>query len=426
MATVSRLVLAVVWLPVALACSSTGPTDEGGPPLTGPQAFIVSSQVVTATGDTQGLPGLSSFTLFLDLDQSAGTALAGWAGGGVKRTFTRTANGFRLTEPLRIPLSQCSGGYTTYDELVFTFAVGGGLDGTGQGEVKFVTGGDIGHTAAVTVATTAIADTEAPTFSFTATADVSDPLHNFMVTASEPLTTSARARLVAADGEEIPLEQSSSSNFVNGFLGPYRMLRYAEAYRLVVDGADFAGNRASEVTFRTLVLPPLVAEDGFESLTGSIEGMEMAKVLTSRSGPPISGDQSLYVAPVPFGPPAPTQLALRLAVAPGDTVVRFSYRSVDSGQYGDPSRYLVSTMGGTVNDRTLAGATEPTTVATIVDYGADRSVTLGPTTTAEIPLPADATTEVVFARVTGYAGGGCGYDFYPPTPGIIIDDLRVE
>jgi hypothetical protein len=52
------------------------------------------------------------------------------------------------------------------------------------------------------------------------------------------------------------------------------------------------------------------------------------------------------------------------------------------------------------------------------------TVTLGPITNAEHPLPADAGGELVITRISP-AGGFCGG---PPSPvgGLIIDDLRSE
>ena len=57
---------------------------------------------------------------------------------------------------------------------------------------------------------------------------------------------------------------------------------------------------------------------------------------------------------------------------------------------------------------------------------ADNStVWLGDTRTVEAPLPAGAATEVVFDFNMDSAPSACGGPL-PPSPGYLIDDLRVE
>ena len=51
-------------------------------------------------------------------------------------------------------------------------------------------------------------------------------------------------------------------------------------------------------------------------------------------------------------------------------------------------------------------------------------VQLGPLMTAEIPLPPDAATEIVIARIV--RGITCSGLPVPPVAGLIIDDLRAE
>ena len=62
-----------------------------------------------------------------------------------------------------------------------------------------------------------------------------------------------------------------------------------------------------------------------------------------------------------------------------------------------------------------------TTLGTIRGQG---QVSLGPLTTAEIPLPADVGSELVIARIV--PGFACPGPQSGPVEGMIIDDLRVE
>jgi hypothetical protein len=64
----------------------------------------------------------------------------------------------------------------------------------------------------------------------------------------------------------------------------------------------------------------------------------------------IAGRRNLYVPPVtsPAGYSG-TQLALRLAVAPGNSAVRFSYRTVAVGPPAQlVAQYLLTSVGGTI------------------------------------------------------------------------------
>jgi len=193
-------------------------------------------------------------------------------------------------------------------------------------------------------------------------------------------------------------------------------------YRLNVDGVtDFAGNAAGPPTldFTTRAAPPLVAEDGFESVTGPT--LDGAQILLGPAAPVIAGTRSLYMPSAPSPTAQATQFALRLAVAPGDTVVRFSYRVVEPPSRPDSTPFAVGSPGASRLVMMLPRTTAPNELVTIADRG---SVWVGPLATAEIPLPPDAASEVVIARIQ--RGYGCPGALLPPVEGIIIDDLRVE
>jgi hypothetical protein len=113
-------------------------------------------------------------------------------------------------------------------------------------------------------------------------------------------------------------------------------------------------------------------------------------------------------------------VALRLAVTPGDSVLRFSYRLVNPSGFSN-TLYAVASPGGKIQWTTPVPDSGITTTQAMFPTGQHA---VAPVTTAELPLPADATNEVVFARVV--PGVTCGGLFPPPQAGLIIDDLRVE
>jgi hypothetical protein len=185
--------------------------------------------------------------------------------------------------------------------------------------------------------------------------------------------------------------------------------------------SDFAGNAATgSLEFTTRAPPPLVAADGFESVTDTMLGG--AQVLSGAGAPIISGARSLYVPPGnTIGPGAPTtQMALRLAVAPGSKMVRFAYRAVNPGASQAPYFSLASVGGSLTFGTPIVNNTSGTAPAMI----GQAQVTLGPLMAGEILLPADVTDEIVLARIAPRAY--CGSPALQPLPGIIIDDLRVE
>ena len=80
---------------------------------------------------------------------------------------------------------------------------------------------------------------------------------------------------------------------------PARLLRYSDEYRVTLDGVtDLDGNApppTTALTFTTRAPPPLVAEDGFESVTDTTLGG--AQVLSGAGAPTIEGARSLYIPP---------------------------------------------------------------------------------------------------------------------------------
>ena len=261
---------------------------------------------------------------------------------------------------------------------------------------------------------TGLPDTRQPALAGIGPADIVDPLRPLSLVATEPLPLAARPALVTISGDHaIALVPSATDSgpAVFSFESPATLLRYSEQYVVQFAGtADFAGNLArqqDELSFRTLPAPPLIAEDGFESVaTATLGG---AQIVTGADAPTIAGARSLYIPPTMGGAGGgQTQVALRLAVAPGDSVLRFSYRLVNPSGFSN-TRFAVASPGGTI----LWTAPEPDSGTTTTQAMFPGSVyPVGPVTTAELPLPADATTEVVFARVV--QGLKCGGLFPPP------------
>jgi len=314
----------------------------------------------------------------------------------------------------------CAGSSITYTDVRFAIDGNGRLTGSGSGNLLLVSNNESLETA-VTMSLSGVADTQGPTLTIAGAS--TDPFGTFSVAASEPLPAPANLALRSADGETIELPVSGGSDrFAFAFLKPPSALRYATQYQLITSGiADFAGNpvvTSAGLVFTTLPRPPLAAEDGFESLdVGTTFGG--AKVLSGSGEPTIAGATSLYV---PFYNPVntmiPVPLAVRLQVGAGDTVVRFSYRTVN-GNDTSVGYYLVS-EGRTINTRSTEAEQTALTPGTI----AGSQVMLGPVRTASFPLPPDVADEVMLER-TVFPWYGCG----PPPPivgGIIIDDLRVE
>jgi hypothetical protein len=114
------------------------------------------------------------------------------------------------------------------------------------------------------------------------------------------------------------------------------------------------------------------------------------------------------------------QLAVRVPIAAGDSVLRFDFRTVNPDD-ASVILFVVASVGGAIETASLPLEADATTSPAVID-GA--GVTLGPRRTMTIGLPADVHDDVVFARIAAQ-GGPCGRP-PPPVPGIIIDDLRVE
>jgi hypothetical protein len=444
---VDRLAVALL-LPVALvACGrSKGESGDAGadtaaetaePLPAGWHAFDVTATLTVTPADAQtaswqDFPRSHVFTLIWD--PAAARVIVG-RDGLVTASAAATTDGrtFRTTEALavRVPFAGSCGGTAeiAYDEVTFS-ADGGGLRGTGRGRATFLTGDEV-RGADATATLVGARDVTTPALDVPAVA--SDPLAPVFLKASEPLPGSASASLLGSrSGDVIQLEPSllaGPDHAVWGFAKPNVMLRYGEAYTLVTDKlADFESNQsapAKPVAFTTRAAPPLSPEDGFESVTTPTFGG--AGVLDGDPLTPIAGTRSLILntgfgggfgfLPYMLGP----SLAVRLAVTPGDTVVRFASRLVATEPLASAAFYgeiRLGSVGQPVGSRMNVEATDLTKLT----LPKDGDVYISPVTTIEIPLPAGAAGELTF-EIDG-ATFGCGLP--PPSTALILDDLRVE
>jgi hypothetical protein len=447
----TSILIACVGMFVGIACSSTPAMDGlagqsgnaagtggragagganggtgGGPAFTGRHSYVVTASV-TATPISSGSVSLRSHQFTLVLDADAGTAIFGDASAGSLHAFSDpSASTLSFSGPIGFFTAAGDTGWSIqYSQITISRAANGTLTGTAQGTASgYSPNSDLGQSATVTSVLAGVPDAMAPVLAVSRDGADDDPVSALTVIASEPLTPDARPVLVAG-GVSVPLDlpSNASTAFSHDFYGPGTLLRYGQDYQVRVDGiTDFAGLPATGgATFTTRAAPPLVAEDGFESATGTALGG--AQVLTGTGAPALSGASSVYIPPLNSGfggsRARMTRLALRLAVTAGDTVVRFAYRLVTPTTRG--LSVYVASEGGKIGSAQLgSSAATTTTTATIPGQG---DVSLGPLTTAEIPLPPDVGSEVVvFESVSRWPGGLPP----PPVPGVIIDDLRVE
>jgi hypothetical protein len=218
----------------------------------------------------------------------------------------------------------------------------------------------------------------------------------------------------------------TSGPAATSFVMPWVALRFADHYQLVVDGVtDFAGNAAVGLAFDTEPAPPLIPQDGFESVsTGTVLGG--AQIIDGSGLPVISGGKSLYGPNSPLdeqqcflGKAHGTGLVARLATTPGATRVTFSFREVSTLLRAQSFHSAaVAFEGGAINSHTINGSPTVTTPVSLPD---GTTALVGPVETAEIDLPPGTGAEVVFA-IPGFISV-CDN---PAPTGLIIDDLRVE
>ena len=157
--------------------------------------------------------------------------------------------------------------------------------------------------------------------------------------------------------------------------------------------------------------PPLVAEDGFESLPDD-DADAGAQALSGWARRRLRARAACTFRRRRRLEGGSRRSRWRLPILSGDTVLHFAYLSVNPedafGVY-----FVVASVGGTIGTVTLppdgAGATTPATIG-------GTPVLLGPLMTATIGLPGDAHGEVVLARLAAESYS-CGGPAPPPCRG---------
>jgi hypothetical protein len=421
------LILVALAAGLGAGCSGSSPTqstgasgNEPGTTLTGRHSFDV-----LATLDFGGAvppPSLSGpvpFTLVLDAD--AGLAFAGSDGTVAEVALTKAAaGGLRLGE---FPVNNLVD-FTSL--LVAPNATA--LKGKGAGQANVFCGDCRGFNGPFTATVTGAHDVTPPLLLGAGSAD---PFGSVSVSTSEPLPATATARIVGEDGttfDLVPTIVPGDVPLVSGFASPMVVLPTGTGLSIPLDQlVDFAGLHGSADTPLRLGYvpqPPLLAEVGFESATGSTFGG--ATVVTSGPLPPITGARSVYVgpscAPSPTGGAAAQKLLVRLAVPPGATKVVFSYEMVGPsvGAGGDMPSALVSV--GSVG-KMPASATVPAARYYVrqTPWPNGQTWNVGDVKGMELALP-EVTSEVL-VEIEALVSCGAPAGF---SEGVLIDDLRLE
>ena len=414
--------------------------SEDGAPLTGIHAFEVSVQLTPSgpdpgPGPTAPPPGLHRIVLLLDADQRR---LIAAAPGGITSVAVSTTDGraFTISEPLRAAINTgfavaCMG-YTDVEYQQLTIVVTGtGLTGSGAARAfRLVEDTSVG--VSVSAVLTGTPDTTPPVLVLEPGSTPTNPLGVFSLTASKPLLKTARVRVTASDGTTAELEPRFSSDgmYAIGFEQPRGMLRFDETYTFAADSyLDLAGNAGVDPplpAFKTIAVPPLLPEDGFESATGtSVAG---ASIIEGGAPLAIAGARSVIIGNRVSSPDLPQAAAnvllARLPIASGDRVVRFTYRVISTYQtVADYFPGIVTAGVPGVGATGLAPITSQTPGVAAVVLPSGGTLYLGATSTAEIPLPTTSGATEVAVQI-GTRPPSCGLP--PPPTSLIVDDLRVE
>ncbi len=417
--------LAVMSLAVALAAGCNKEFDPPPPPPV-PTGGLTATQSFTVRGGFNAELSTSPIDFVLRVDPVAGSMIVGTPGSATSVPVT-TSDGisFRAQDTvlLPIPAAGCASSAKFSD---FSFAAGTNeISGTATG-MGYIIHGDYGSLFPARLDFKGAPDVTPP--SIVGQGAAVDPLAGLVVfTTSEPLSSSAQAQLVSPNDRIalVPMGGGDASTTI-GFQKPAGALRYDTTYELIVDHwADLAGNPGvtpdGVVTFSA---PPLIPADGFESAPPTLGGAAIADANTFA---PISGQKSALVGSSLTSYPLPSRFTVRLAVAPGDSVVRFSLRpfTTDVMLYSDlfGTQARLAVPGGEIVNVPLGNlGTSGTNQVT----PSGMNIILGDTVELEAPLPSGATDTVVFDFQTGaYGDDACRGAMIPPAS-YQIDDLRVE
>jgi hypothetical protein len=368
-------------------------------------------------------PNGQSFTLVLDVGH--GVASVGSEGGGGDLKFDAGGTTFELQGSVTFALLDSCNAEVVYQRMSLSLTPEGLLAGTANGLLRYMRQ-NLVDTVPVTITLKSVFDTQGPRLTVERGGNLSDPFWTVRLVASEPLPETVNLTLVSAHGDSLPLMPVVDPTYHRPeFQAPGVLRRFGEQYRLSPAGAhDFAGNAVNaEPAFTTNVLPDVLVQDGFESAQQQDVGGG-AKLLEGASPPVIAGTKSLYIPPQEGQFSTTTPLFVwRLAVKPGATFIRFSYRTVDvpsGAKYGIAIGFGVGSVGKTVFWSAPVETNAPKVGLPLPDRP---DLLVGPLYEAKLGVPTDATDEVF---VAGYGGTATCILPSPPQQGIIIDDVRVE
>ena len=170
-------------------------------------------------------------------------------------------------------------------------------------------------------------------------------------------------------------------------------------------------------------LPPLVAADGFESVTD--ETLGGARVLSGAGAPTISGARSLYLPPVDVARHRVDGHAVRAARARSRRATRSC--ASPTGPSTPATRPTSTTWSRAWADRSERRSCPRTSGTRRRPRPSIRQpVTLGPIQTATIGLPASTRTSRSCSRGPRRSRPPAAARRRAPCPALIIDDLRAE
>lgn len=416
-----------------VAADADADADADAHEMAGRRSFDVLATLRGAAGAGLDLPATASFTLVLDADAhlaivgAKGRAATVAASSSDGRTFhlgafsiggTRAADGCSIGTLIQ---------FTSLDVTVSGASLSGQARGFGQ-----ISCGDCSFNVDFTAEVTGGPDVTTPFLSLSS-GSTAGPFGQPFFIANEPLPTTARAWLQTVAGEKVelvPFTTEEEPSLVVAFRQP-NVLPASAGFTLQFDGLkDFAGLAGAAAPALRLdgFAAPLVPEDGFESQTGAQIG---GAAVLGPSAPlmPIGGQVSVYVgnenAPAIPGSKFGPTLNVRLAVQPGDTKVRFSYRTVSAGAGLNVATVDVGAVGSAPAAPLTIVSPPGGTSTPFLDGKVVLAVLMvSGIETQEIELPAGVTDEVVVSIQA--ARSVCSVFQTNDAVGIQIDDLRVE
>jgi len=414
-----KVALALLLVAEAAACSGSSSPSRKSYAIHGPLTLTPTSG--GAASVLPDLPSGQELALYLDPEDSA--MILGGPGQGLRvavkslggSTYSATGN---FVVELSTALCRASITFSQFD-LVIT---ADGISGHGTGAASAYAA-DQGFSFDADWRFSGAEDKRGPELKVPLSTNV-DPFEVGALRATEPLAMGTMARLVSGKGQTALSPLVTDANVITGFALPSgTALAYSTHYDIVVDPwQDLAGNSGQTLKgFDTMAGPALLSGEGFEENSTKLGG---ATIVDATALPPIAGERSAVVTAPYLGETvlglAPSQLTVRLAVEPGDTVVRLSVQPFcDSQATFTRARLRVAAPGGQSTEAVLP-ARETLTKVLDLPRG---SVWFGAVRTIEIPVPSGAAEVVVDFRAPEITAT-CGLP--SKAASYLVDDVRVE